>query len=94
MLAKRKGCSANFAVFTALLHPHDRIMGLEMFSGGSISAGHYSSDKPHHLAKKAVSATSLFFETLPYKVNPVSGFIDYTSLQSLASLYRPRFVGF
>lgn len=35
------GSPANFAVYTALVEPHGRIMGLELSDGGHLSHGFY-----------------------------------------------------
>ncbi|XP_024930845.3 serine hydroxymethyltransferase 7 [Ziziphus jujuba] len=76
--------SANFAVFTGLLQPKDRIMGLDSPSGGHLSHGYYTP------SGKKVSAASIFFESLPYKVNPQTGYIDYDKLEEKALDFRPK----
>ncbi|QCE15832.1 glycine hydroxymethyltransferase [Vigna unguiculata] len=76
--------SANFAVYTGILHPGDRIMGMDSASGGHLSHGYYTQ------GGKKVSAASIFFETLPYKVNPQSGYIDYDKLEEKAMDFRPK----
>ena len=55
------GSSGNFAVYTALVEPHGRIMGLDLPDGGHLTHGFFT-------AKKKISATSIFFESMPYKV--------------------------
>lgn len=85
------GSPANFAVYTALLRPHDRIMGLDLPSGGHLTHGFYTYSKKEK-TRKAVSATSVYFESLPYRVDPVSGIIDYDQLARDASLFKPAMI--
>lgn len=77
------GSQANFAVYTALIQPHDRIMGLDLPSGGHLTHGFYT-------AKKKISATSIFFESLPYRVHPETGLLDYDAMEAQALVFRPR----
>jgi glycine hydroxymethyltransferase len=79
------GSTANFAVYTALLQPHDRVMGLDLPSGGHLTHGYYT-------AKKKISATSIFFESFPYKVHPQTGLVDYDKLEEQAFTYRPKMI--
>jgi glycine hydroxymethyltransferase len=79
------GSPANFAVYTALLAPHDRIMSLDLPHGGHLSHGYQT-------PTKKISAVSTYFETFPYRVDEQTGLIDYDALEKNAELYRPKLI--
>jgi glycine hydroxymethyltransferase len=78
------GSVANMAVYNALLKPHDRIMGLDLPSGGHLTHGFMTS-------KKRVSSTSVFYESIPYRVN-TDGWIDYDELEKIVDYVKPRLI--
>lgn len=60
-------------------------MGLDLPHGGHLSHGYQT-------ATKKISAISKYFETLPYRLDPSTGLIDYNGLDELATLYRPKLI--
>lgn len=85
------GSPANFAVYTALLRPHDRIMGLDLPSGGHLTHGYYTLNKRSGERKK-ISATSIYFESLPYSVSEETGLIDMNALRTSAHMFKPALI--
>ncbi|KAL0893198.1 hypothetical protein ABMA27_014812 [Loxostege sticticalis] len=79
------GSPANFAVYTGVVEPHGRIMGLDLPDGGHLTHGFFT-------ATKKISATSIFFESMPYKVDPQTGLIDYDKLAETAKLFKPKLI--
>ncbi|KAJ2797384.1 glycine hydroxymethyltransferase shm1 [Coemansia furcata] len=77
------GSTANFAALTALLKPFDRLMGLDLPSGGHLTHG-YQTDK------KKISSSSIYFQSMPYRVDMETGIIDYDRLEENAQLFRPQ----
>merc|ERR1712004_49309 len=59
--------------------------GLDLPDGGHLTHGFYTN-------KTKVSATSVFFESMPYKVNPKTGLIDYDGLEASANLFKPKMI--
>jgi glycine hydroxymethyltransferase len=76
------GTPANFAVYTALMPPGGKLMGLSLAHGGHLTHGHKTE-------KRAISATSHYFESKPYFVNEDTGLIDYDALEVSAKEFNP-----
>jgi glycine hydroxymethyltransferase len=60
-------------------------MALDLPHGGHLSHG-YQTDT------KKISATSIFFETMPYRLDESTGLIDYDAMDTAAALFRPKLV--
>ena len=79
------GSPANMCVFSAILKPHDRLMGLDLPHGGHLSHGFQTETKK-------ISMVSVYFETMPYRLNEATGIIDYDALEANAALFRPKVI--
>jgi glycine hydroxymethyltransferase len=79
------GSPGNFAVYTGIVGPHGRIMGLDLPDGGHLTHGFQTE-------KKKISATSIFFESMPYKLDVKTGLIDYEKLEANAKLFKPKLI--
>ena len=77
------GSPANFAVYSALLEPNDRIMALDLPHGGHLSHG-YQTDT------RKVSMVSKFWQSMPYRLNESTGLIDYEECRKFAIRFRPK----
>ena len=79
------GCPANFAIYTALIPPGERLMGMSLTEGGHLSHGFYT-------PTRKVSATSLFWESKQYGCNKETSLIDYDALMEEAQEYQPKLI--
>lgn len=73
------GSPANFAVYLATCKPGDTIMGLNLPDGGHLTHGW------------KVSATSLFYKSVPYHVT-ADGRLDIDEVWKLAKEHKPRLI--
>ncbi|VDM32711.1 unnamed protein product [Hydatigera taeniaeformis] len=80
------GSPANIAVYVGLVGPQGRIMGLNLPDGGHLTHGFFTP------SGKKLSASSMFFESMPYCVDIESGLIDFEALAASAKLFRPRLI--
>jgi glycine hydroxymethyltransferase len=74
------GVSANMAVYFAVLQPGDRILGMDLATGGHLSHGH------------GASFSGRFYRASFYGVDPDSELIVYDEVAAIASRERPKMI--
>lgn len=84
------GSTANFSLFTAMLEPNERVMGLHLPDGGHLSHGFYRGLKTG--GTKAVNISARYFNSLPYRISAETGYCDYDELEKSAKLFRPKMI--
>lgn len=77
-LQPHSGASANAAAFSALLSPGDKLMGLDLASGGHLTHG------------MRLNFSGQFYQAAAYSVEPESGLLDMDKLSDLVLAERPQ----
>lgn len=77
------GTPANFSVYTAVLKPGEKLMGLHLYSGGHLTHGFRTADKK-------ISACANFFDTDFYYIDPKTGIVDYDDLKKRVLEFKPK----
>jgi glycine hydroxymethyltransferase len=74
------GSQANFAVYTAVLQPGDKILGMNLSHGGHLTHGN-----PANFSGK-------LYEFVQYGVREDTGLIDYDELAAVAEREKPKMI--
>ena len=74
------GTTANMAVYFAMLEPGDKLMGMDLSSGGHLTHGH------------RLSYSGRDFEVVSYGVDRETERIDYEQVERLAAEHKPKLI--
>jgi glycine hydroxymethyltransferase len=74
------GSQANFAVYTAVLQPGDKVLGMNLSHGGHLTHGN-----PANFSGK-------LYQFIQYGVREDNGLIDYDELAAVAARERPKMI--
>ncbi len=74
------GSQANTAVYVALLHAGDTVMGMSLADGGHLTHG------------SPVNLSGLYYHFVPYGVDASTHRIDYDKLEAQAKEVRPKLI--
>ncbi|MBO5415758.1 MAG: serine hydroxymethyltransferase [Clostridia bacterium] len=74
------GAQANTAVYFALLQPGDTVMGMSLAHGGHLTHG------------SPVNISGMYYNFVPYELNPETEMIDYDEFEKLAKEHKPKLI--
>jgi glycine hydroxymethyltransferase len=74
------GSQANFAVYSAVLHPGDTMLGMSLAHGGHLTHG------------ASVNISGKLYHALTYGLDPATEAIDYAQVEELARLHQPKLI--
>ncbi len=74
------GAQANTAVYFALIKPGDTVMGMSLAHGGHLTHG------------SPVNISGMYYNFIPYELDPVTERIDMEAYERLAKEHRPKLI--
>ncbi len=74
------GSPANLEVYNALLQPGDKLMGMNLSSGGHLTHGHRA------------NFSGKIYQSIQYSLNPDTEKIDYSQIEKLAQKHHPKII--
>ncbi len=74
------GSQANTAVYVALLKAGDTVMGMSLSEGGHLTHG------------SPVNFSGLYYNFVPYGLNPETEMLDYDKMEEIALACKPRLI--
>ncbi len=74
------GSQANTAVYVALLKAGDTVMGMSLSEGGHLTHG------------SPVNISGLYYNFVPYGLNPETELLDYDKMEEIALECKPRLI--
>src|SRR5690606_33398303 len=74
------GAPANNAVYTALIHPGDTILSMDLIAGGHLSHG------------SPVNRSGKWFNIVSYAVDSETEALDYEKIRALAIEHKPKII--
>ena len=74
------GAQANTAVYFALIKPGDTVMGMSLAHGGHLTHG------------SPVNISGMYYNFIPYELNPETELIDYEEFERLAREHKPKLI--